>query len=120
MNHDAQRFEIEVLDVKQSDLAGSQTMAVGEQKDRFVPSVRCESIEQAGSLLERERLDRVRAHRGHRAIVNSTASARNNSFDLSNSYTPQRLASQGKTQQPIGRVFIVMSNSAGSLRSDQS
>jgi len=106
--------------MKQSDLAGSQTMAVGEQKDRFVPSVRCESIEQAGSLLERERLDRVRAHRGHRAIVNSTASARNNSFDLSNSYTPQRLASQGKTQQPIGRVFIVMSNSAGSLRSDQS
>jgi hypothetical protein len=45
MNHDAQRFEIEVLDMKQSDLAGSQTMAVGEQKDRFVPSVRCESIE---------------------------------------------------------------------------
>jgi len=45
MNHDAQCFEIEVLDMKQSDLAGSQTMAVGEQKDRFVPSVRCESIE---------------------------------------------------------------------------
>jgi hypothetical protein len=34
MNHDAQRFEIEVLDAQQSDLAGSQNMAVGEQKDR--------------------------------------------------------------------------------------
>jgi len=62
-------------------LAGSQTMAVGEQKDRFVPSVRCKSMEQAGSLLEREKLDRVRSHRGHRAILNSTASARNNSFE---------------------------------------
>jgi hypothetical protein len=58
MNHDAQRFEIEVLDAQQPNLAGSQTMAVGEQKDRFVPSVRCKSMEQAGSLLEREKLDR--------------------------------------------------------------
>jgi hypothetical protein len=32
-------------DVKRAaHLTGSQTMAVGEQKDRFVPSVRCESI----------------------------------------------------------------------------
>jgi hypothetical protein len=40
-------------------------MAVGEQKDRFVTSMRGEFMEQAGSFLQREKLDGVRAHRGH-------------------------------------------------------
>ena len=58
MDHDPQRFEINVFDMKQSDLAGSQTMAVGEQKDCFFTPVRCESMKQARSLLQREKLDR--------------------------------------------------------------
>jgi len=65
MNHDAQCFEIEVLDTQQSDLTGAQTMAVGEQKDRFVASMRGESMEQAGSFPQREKFNGVCAHRGH-------------------------------------------------------
>jgi hypothetical protein len=56
MNHDAQCFEIEVLDTQQSDLTGAQTMAVGEKKDRFVTSMRGESMEQAGSFPQREKI----------------------------------------------------------------
>jgi hypothetical protein len=33
MDHDPQRFEINVFDSKHSDLAGSQTVAVSKQKD---------------------------------------------------------------------------------------
>src|SRR5258705_6897941 len=68
MDHDPQRFEINVFDSKHSDLAGSQTMAVSKQKDCFFTPVRCESMKQARSLLQREKLDRICAHRCHSRI----------------------------------------------------
>jgi hypothetical protein len=44
-------------------------MAVSEQKDCFVTSVRSESMKQARSLLQREKLDRIGAHRWHSRIL---------------------------------------------------
>lgn len=69
MDHDPQRFEINVFDSQYSDLADSQTMAVSKQKDCFVTSVRCESMKQARSLLQREKLGRIGAHRWHSRIL---------------------------------------------------
>src|SRR5258708_34518824 len=71
MDHDPQRFEINVFDSQHSDLAGSQTMAVSKQKDCFFTPVRCESMKQARSLLQREKLDRICAHRCHSRITPS-------------------------------------------------
>jgi hypothetical protein len=68
MDHDPQRFEINVFDPQHSDLAGSQAVTVGKQKNCLVVSMRSEPVKQACSFLQREKLDRVGAHRWHSRI----------------------------------------------------